>query len=174
MHLINDISTKRFIPNCPDFHFGVIWRLDVLILLDHCFYLWQAVAISQIRTLYLEIFIWFEFWLCRLLHSCCLYHTAFGIVTYGVKCWYISITGHITESSKYPYKNIAIHKPTWQTSTILDGRAEHASDRSRNPFFCSGKLYPHSNRRLSHMGRGFRLSISNIHGECDQQKRCVW
>ena len=46
--------------------------------------------------------------------------------------------GHIAESFEYPYKNIAIHKPTWQTSTMHGGWAEHAVDGSRKPRFSRG------------------------------------
>ena len=48
--------------------------------------------------------------------------------------------GIIAESSGYPYTNVAIYKPTWQTSTVIDadGHAARAVDGSRNPIYVHG------------------------------------
>ena len=46
----------------------------------------------------------------------------------------------IAESSGYPYTNVAICKPAWQTSTVIDadGYAARAIDGSRNPIYVHG------------------------------------
>ena len=88
-----------------------------------------------------------------------------------VKYLYISTPDHITESSEYPYKNITIHKPTRQTSTMHDGRAEHDVDGSRNPRFARGSCihtrkedYPTWVIYLGYISQIFMVNVTNREG----------
>ena len=88
--------------------------------------------------------------------------------------FYIAIQGHIVEPSEYPYKNIALHKPAWQSSTRSATHPAHAAravDGSHDPRFALGSCthtrtedYPTWVVDLGYLSQIYMVNVTNRKG----------